>query len=66
MVEPLSHYGVDTASRDPATGKDKVAKGYKRETFIDAWMRYLPLPATCDEKGREIQGNREYGKAAEG
>ena len=38
-------------SRDPVTGKDTVAKGYKRETFIDAWVRYLPLPATHDEKG---------------
>jgi putative DNA primase/helicase len=51
-------------SRDPVTGKDTVAKGYKRETFIDAWVRYLPLPATHDEKDCEIRGNREDRKVA--
>jgi hypothetical protein len=64
----LRPFGIVSAnlkiSRDPVTGKDTVAKGYKRETFIDAWMRYLPLPATNEEKGREIQANRENGKVA--
>ena len=64
----LRPFGIASAnlkiSRDPVTGRDTVAKGYKRETFNDAWMRYLPLPATYDEKGREIQGNRENGKVA--
>ncbi|MGD0728073.1 MAG: hypothetical protein ABSB63_21305 [Spirochaetia bacterium] len=43
----------------------KMVKGCEQETFIDAWMRFLPLPATYDEKGREIQGNRENGEVAE-
>ena len=64
----LRPFGIVSAnlkiSRDPVTGKDTVAKGYKRETFIDAWMRYLPLPATKEEKGLELQGNRENGKVA--
>jgi hypothetical protein len=47
------------------TGKDTLAKGCEQKTFIDAEMRYLPLPATYDEKVREIQGNRENGKVAE-
>jgi putative DNA primase/helicase len=44
----LKAFGIVSAnlkiSRDPVTGKDTVAKGYKRETFNDAWVRYLPLP----------------------
>ena len=59
----LKPFGIVSAnlkiSRDPVTGRDVVAKGYKQETFIDAWMRYLPLPATCEEKGAEAQGNHE-------
>jgi putative DNA primase/helicase len=64
----LRPFGIVSAnlkiSRDPVTDKDTVAKGYKRETFIDAWMRYLPLPATRDEKGHETQGNRENVRVA--
>jgi putative DNA primase/helicase len=65
----LSPFGICSAnlkiSRDPATGKDTVARGYKRETFIDAWGRYLPLPATQEGKRREIQGNHEVVRVAE-
>jgi putative DNA primase/helicase len=61
----LRPFGIASAnlkiSRDPVTDKDTVAKGYKRETFIDAWMRYLPPRAF---HGREIQGNRENGRVA--
>jgi putative DNA primase/helicase len=65
----LKPFGICSAnlkiSRDPVTGKDTVARGYKRETFIDAWGRYLPLPATSEEKRREIQGNQVVGGVAE-
>ena len=65
MLRPFGIASVNLkVSRDPETGKDTVAKGYRRETFIDAWVRYLPLPATNVEKGHEIHGNRENGKVA--
>ena len=44
----LKAFGIVSANlkigRDAQTGKDTVAKGYKRESFVDAWMRYLPPP----------------------
>jgi hypothetical protein len=44
----LKGFGIVSANlkicRDPVTGKDTVVKGYKRETFNDAWVRYVPLP----------------------
>jgi len=59
----LKPFGIISAnlkiSRDPVTGHDVVAKGYKQETFIDAWVRYLPLPATYEGKGPENKGNHE-------
>ena len=61
----LKPFGIASAnlkiSRDPVTDKDTVAKGYKREAFMDAWMRYLPPRAA---HGREMQGNRENGRVA--
>ena len=63
LARMLKPFGIISAnlkiSRDPVTGHDVVAKGYKQETFIDAWVRYLPLPATCEGKGPESQGNHE-------
>ena len=41
------------------TGEDPLTKGDDQETCIDALVRFLPLPATQDEKVAEIQGNRE-------
>jgi putative DNA primase/helicase len=65
----LKPFGIASAnlkiSRDPQTGKDTVARGYKRETFIDAWGRYLPLPATSEGKRQEIQGIQGVGGVAE-
>ena len=64
----LRPFGIVSAnlkiSRDAVTGKNTVAKGYKRETFNDAWGRYLPLPATNVEKGCEIRANHDNGKVA--
>jgi putative DNA primase/helicase len=65
----LKPFGICSASlkisRDAVSGRDTVARGYKRETFIDAWRRYLPLPATREEKRPEFQGNREVERVAE-
>ncbi|MGA2765107.1 MAG: DUF3631 domain-containing protein [Spirochaetia bacterium] len=59
MLRPL---GIMSANlklgREPDTRKDVVAKGYKQESFIDPWARYLPLPATRQEKGVDFQGNQ--------
>jgi putative DNA primase/helicase len=58
----LKPFGIASAnlkiSRDPATGKDTVAKGYKREAFNDAWVRYLP-PTKCAE-GEEVADDGRY------
>ena len=59
LARMLKPFGIVSAnlkiSRDPVTGHDVVAKGYRQETFIDAWVRYLPLPATCEGKGPEVK-----------
>ena len=59
----LKPFGIVSAnlkiSRDPVTGREAVAKGYKQETFTDAWVRYLPLPATFEEKGPENPGKHD-------
>ena len=58
----LKAFGIVSAnlkiSRDPVTGKDTVAKGYKRETFNDAWVRYLPLPKRPE--GEVVADNCRY------
>ncbi len=63
LARMLKPFGIVSAnlkiSRDPVTGHDVVAKGYKQETFVDAWARYLPLPATCQGKRPENPGNSE-------
>src|SRR5208282_6900775 len=66
MLKPFGIFSANLKiSRDPVTGRDTVARGYKRETFIDAWGRYLPLPATQEGKRREIQGNHPVDRVAE-
>ena len=62
LARMLRPFGIMSANlklgRGPDTGKDVVAKGYKQESFIDAWGRYLPLRATWQEKGADFQGNQ--------
>ena len=52
----LKAFGIVSANlkigRDAQTGKDTVAKGYKRESFVDAWMRYLPRSQGCRKERR--------------
>ena len=58
----LKPFGIASAnlkiSRDPVTGKDTVAKGYKREAFSDAWVRYLP-PTRC-RQAEEVADDCRY------
>ena len=39
LARELSHYGI--TSRTVRIG-EKTAKGYRRESFADAWERYIP------------------------
>ena len=63
LARMLKPFGIVSAnlkiSRDPVTGREAVAKGYKQETFTDAWVRYLPLPATFEGKGPENPGKHD-------
>lgn len=63
LARMLKPFGIVSAnlkiSRDPVTGHDVVAKGYKQEIFNDAWVRYLPLSATYEGKRPENKGNHE-------
>jgi putative DNA primase/helicase len=62
MLKPFGIASVNLKiGHDSSTGRDSVAKGYKREAFRDAWVRYLGLPASCEEKGRDPAGNQEGG-----
>ena len=58
----LKAFGIVSANlkigRDGETGKDTVAKGYKRESFSDAWMRYLP--PLKGPNGEEVADNCRY------
>jgi hypothetical protein len=40
LARELSHYGI--TSRTVRTGEE-TAKGYRRESFVDAWDRYVPV-----------------------
>ena len=54
MLKPFGIASVNLKiGRDSATGKEFVAKGYKREAFVDAWTRYLPQPL-LEEKINDI------------
>ena len=50
----LRPFGISSAnlkiSHDSITGRDSVAKGYKREAFVDAWTRYLPQAVANEER----------------
>ena len=48
LARMLRPFGIASSNlkmgHDPSGARDVVAKGYKREAFIDAWSRYLPPP----------------------